>query len=498
MNSLKDKLKSTFGLIGFILYTLLSIILLIAPLNILGFPIWIDFILLVLIVNVPFIGDITQFAVMVLALIKVIKMPFNIPVIICYISLLFYALYLIGTILGIIADRRNKKYIESIMNDASAVSDIYEDTQDKHIDESDEQIASLGIENSKGHNKKGKYIAVLIVTVLALSGIGIYFFNINSDYNKGYKEAKNRIDLSIPDNQNTAKALAAINTAIVESENLYFAMNNAYFNFNPYDNNYSDIFNNTANIIESLTETSDMIDEVYRDTEIEELYTISSYLSEQIWYSDSVMNDIYEAYYSDSFPSFENMSYMMNSMLSLTECSKQYLLSLSEYLYLHNSELRQNEKYMSGYSKYIEEALVSGGDSSTIPDLYFICAYLLTESNLSPYINMLQYSYDSLSYSELENLFITDMKNYLNSTDENLKSIDENSYYLQREDLRNLNNDLKSIKYYCNEILDSLQYIDIKGLDSYSFYNNKYYEARTELVDYCSDYSLDVLDKLGY
>lgn len=498
MSIFKNKIKSSFGLIGFVLYIFLSGILLIAPLYILDLPIWVDIVLLVLILNIPFIGDIVQFAVMVLALINAIDMPLNTPVIICYyISLFFYALYLIGVILNIITNRNDKKNTDTITDNSSCEPCLFEDT-DSNMCENHTNANVSDIENAASHTKKGKFIATLIIILLAILCTGIYFFNINSDYNKGYREAEKRIDFSVPENQNIAAALAAVNVSVLASEDLYFAMNHVYFNFDPYNNNYPDIYNGAIDSIESIMDTVEMLDDVYKDTGIEDLNTINSYLCEQILHATSVINDIYESYYSNSFPSYENMSQMMNSMYSLIECSKQYLLDLSEYLYLYGSELRQNEKYMSGYSKYIAETFMSGENNNAIIDLHFMCSYLLTEANLSPYVNMLQYSYDSLSYAQLESLFITDVNNYLNSIDKNLEIINENSYYLNREDLRKLNNDLKNIKHYYKEIINSLQTLDFTGPNNYLNYNDKYYEARNELTFDCLEYSFNTLDALGY
>ena len=61
MKNFKDVLAGTFGAVGIILWYLMTGVVLFLPLSFLGFPFWISFVIILVILYVPFIGELTQF-----------------------------------------------------------------------------------------------------------------------------------------------------------------------------------------------------------------------------------------------------------------------------------------------------------------------------------------------------------------------------------------------------------------------------------------------------
>lgn len=92
MKGLKDTLFSALGSVGFVIYCLISTILLFMPLVFLDLNIFIDAILIFVIIYIPFIGGICEFILWLLSFFVVLNEPFNVFIALYYVALAIYVL----------------------------------------------------------------------------------------------------------------------------------------------------------------------------------------------------------------------------------------------------------------------------------------------------------------------------------------------------------------------------------------------------------------------
>lgn len=211
MKNIKENLKSSLGILGTILYLVLSAALLIAPLIYIGLPVWANFLILMCIACIPFIGDILRFFIMAWALIVIVGKPLTFGIIVCYTSLAFYAFYLIGIILNIVATYIEKKQcanVSPIMSESSTSSEIdFSILPEPEIEPSDTilndseakktAIANRFIEYKK--QKQNEEIESSIGKINPYTGKIIqttedYMQYMNSFYEEGYQKYKGQIN----------------------------------------------------------------------------------------------------------------------------------------------------------------------------------------------------------------------------------------------------------------------------------------------------------------
>ena len=94
MKKIKDWLLSTLGVFGLILYYAFIAAFSFAPLPILGFPWWLDFLIICAVLWVPF-ADIAYFGVWVWAFIVALGFPTTVYSVIFYVCFGIRALYLL-------------------------------------------------------------------------------------------------------------------------------------------------------------------------------------------------------------------------------------------------------------------------------------------------------------------------------------------------------------------------------------------------------------------
>ena len=96
---MKDFLSNALGSVGGILWYIISFFFCFAPLFFLHLPFWADFLLILAILALPYIGELIRAALYVWAFIVVIRGPIGIMEIIFFV---FVALYFFTTLLPII------------------------------------------------------------------------------------------------------------------------------------------------------------------------------------------------------------------------------------------------------------------------------------------------------------------------------------------------------------------------------------------------------------
>lgn len=77
MKPLKDKLLGALGVVGLIIWYLISLTLLSLPLVFLGFPFWVDLLILFVIVSFPLSGGIVEFVIWIWSFIVVVSEPID-------------------------------------------------------------------------------------------------------------------------------------------------------------------------------------------------------------------------------------------------------------------------------------------------------------------------------------------------------------------------------------------------------------------------------------
>lgn len=95
------KLLSKLGSAGVVIYWIIAVILFVMPLAILGLPWWANIIISGIMLGIPLVGEVVEFAVYVWALVEAVKQPFDWAFLLFYISL---ALYIISTLIPSIID----------------------------------------------------------------------------------------------------------------------------------------------------------------------------------------------------------------------------------------------------------------------------------------------------------------------------------------------------------------------------------------------------------
>lgn len=84
------KFLSKLGTVGVVVYWIIAVILFVMPLVILGLPWWADIIIFGVMLGIPFVGEVVEFAVYVWALVEAVRQPFDWAVLLFYISLVIY------------------------------------------------------------------------------------------------------------------------------------------------------------------------------------------------------------------------------------------------------------------------------------------------------------------------------------------------------------------------------------------------------------------------
>lgn len=95
------KLLSKLGSVGIAIYWIIAVILFVMPLAILGLPWWANIIISGIMLGIPIVGEVVEFAVYVWALIEAVNQPFDWAIILFYVSLV---LYIISTLIPSILD----------------------------------------------------------------------------------------------------------------------------------------------------------------------------------------------------------------------------------------------------------------------------------------------------------------------------------------------------------------------------------------------------------
>ena len=105
MEKLKDFLLGTLGVVGYIIWFILSAVLLYAPLMFLDFSFWIDVIIICAISCLPIAGSITEFVIWVLSFVVVVSEPIDGWSIFYFIAFAFYCFtVLLPTALNIVVN----------------------------------------------------------------------------------------------------------------------------------------------------------------------------------------------------------------------------------------------------------------------------------------------------------------------------------------------------------------------------------------------------------
>ncbi len=95
-------LTRAWGVFGFILYYLLFLLLAYAPLLVLGFPWWVNILLLLAVVAIPYAGSLCELVLWVWAFLEVRQMDAGLLPALFYIGAVFFVLFkLIPRVVGI-------------------------------------------------------------------------------------------------------------------------------------------------------------------------------------------------------------------------------------------------------------------------------------------------------------------------------------------------------------------------------------------------------------
>lgn len=107
---LKQKLTTLFGTAGYVIYLVISLILLGVPFSFLGLPIWAIFIV-ALFASLPFIGYVVQLVVWIWSFINVLHSPVDIWFILYFIALAIYVFTTLIPLIGtLVAAKRERRY----------------------------------------------------------------------------------------------------------------------------------------------------------------------------------------------------------------------------------------------------------------------------------------------------------------------------------------------------------------------------------------------------
>ena len=96
MTAIKEKLVASLGAVGYIIYCVISIVLTFAPLLVLNFPFWVDFIIITLVTLIPMFGNLIGLVFWIWAFFVAIQNPTDIASIIYFVA---FAIYVITTLL---------------------------------------------------------------------------------------------------------------------------------------------------------------------------------------------------------------------------------------------------------------------------------------------------------------------------------------------------------------------------------------------------------------
>ncbi len=87
---LLEKLSNAFGIFGLVLYYVITFSLSFAPLIILGFPFWVNLILVIVILAVPVLGEIALLGLFVWAFIVAVGQPIDAWSIVLFVAAAVY------------------------------------------------------------------------------------------------------------------------------------------------------------------------------------------------------------------------------------------------------------------------------------------------------------------------------------------------------------------------------------------------------------------------
>lgn len=90
MQTLKNLLLGSLGTIGYILWYLVSILLLYAPLVFLDFPLLIDILIIFAITSLPFWGDVVELIIWIWSFVVVLSEPIDVISVIYFVTFAFY------------------------------------------------------------------------------------------------------------------------------------------------------------------------------------------------------------------------------------------------------------------------------------------------------------------------------------------------------------------------------------------------------------------------
>lgn len=112
MKSLKETLVNALGVVGFVIWFLLGVVLLFLPLSFLSLPFWVDFIIIFILMNTQLIGGVLSIILWVWSFTVVIAQPIDGWSVFYFIGFAIYFLTsILPTVTGIIS-----AIIESLNN----------------------------------------------------------------------------------------------------------------------------------------------------------------------------------------------------------------------------------------------------------------------------------------------------------------------------------------------------------------------------------------------
>ena len=105
MKNFKEALVDTFGVVGFILWFLLGAVLLFLPLSFLDFPLWVNFVIILVLINTRVLGDMLSIVLWIWSFTEVIAHPIDGWSIFYFVGFVIYLLTsILPTVLGIISN----------------------------------------------------------------------------------------------------------------------------------------------------------------------------------------------------------------------------------------------------------------------------------------------------------------------------------------------------------------------------------------------------------
>ena len=100
MKNFKETLVGTLGVVGFIIWFLLGAVLLFLPLSFLDFPLWVDFIIILVLMNTQVLGGVLSIVLWVWSFTEVIAHPIDGWSIFYFVG---FAIYLLTSILPMVS-----------------------------------------------------------------------------------------------------------------------------------------------------------------------------------------------------------------------------------------------------------------------------------------------------------------------------------------------------------------------------------------------------------